>query len=96
MNKEKLIAAICDRRELDVEEVGEDLEIIYDEIFSMIIQAVAQGENVVVSGFGIFYPQIQHLNSKRNPSKKAVPGFIPDLQFKDALLLSTQKKEVQR
>lgn len=85
MDKQKLIEAIAKRRELNFEAVAEDLSFAYDEIFIEIANAVASGQVVKVPHFGKFYRSEQHLGHARVPSKKMIPDFSPDLDFRDVV-----------
>lgn len=58
MNKEELIEAIAKKRRLPKLVV----EIVYQEIFDEIIQAVAKGKTVEISGFGVFEAQKRQID----------------------------------
>lgn len=85
MNKQELIEAICEKKELNLEAVAEDLSFAYDEIFAVIVKSVAEGKVVEIPGFGKFYRTLKHLGRIQMPSTKQVPDFTPDLNFRDAV-----------
>jgi nucleoid DNA-binding protein len=85
MNKKELIEAIAKKKGKTPESVSCDLSTAYDEIFTEIIEAVADGEVVEIPGFGRFHRREQHLGRTRVPSSKKVPDFSPDFNFKDAV-----------
>jgi len=61
MNKQELIEAIAKKKGKTPESVSYDLSTAYDEIFKVIVEAVAEGEVLIVPGFGIFHCQVHFL-----------------------------------
>ena len=87
MNKQELIEAIAKKRRLS----KPVLDLAYDDIFAVIVEAVAEGKVVEVPGFGKFYRTEKHLSRIRKPYSKIVPNFSPDLNFRDAVRGTTRE-----
>ena len=86
MNRAELIDAIRDRLGVD----KRSAETAVDAVFDTIQRAVAQGEKVALSGFGVFEKVDRAARTGRNPrtgetvkvKKTSVPKFRPGTQFK--------------
>ena len=86
MNRAELIDAIRDRLGVDKRHA----ETVVDAVFDTIQRAVAQGEKVALSGFGVFEKVDRAARTGRNPrtgetvkvKKTSVPKFRPGTQFK--------------
>jgi len=86
VNRAELIDAIRDR--LGVEKRAAETAV--DAVFDTIQRAVAQGEKVALSGFGVFEKVDRAARTGRNPrtgetvkvKKTSVPKFRPGTQFK--------------
>lgn len=86
MNRAELIDAIRDRLGVDKRAA----EHAVDAVFDTIQRAVAQGEKVALSGFGVFEKVDRAARTGRNPrtgetvkvKKTSVPKFRPGTQFK--------------
>jgi DNA-binding protein HU-beta len=86
VNRAELIDAIRDRLGVDKRHA----ETAVDAVFDTILRAVAQGEKVALSGFGVFEKVDRAARTGRNPrtgetvkvKKTSVPKFRPGTQFK--------------
>jgi DNA-binding protein HU-beta len=86
VNRAELIDAIRDRLGVDKRHA----ETAVDAVFDTIQRAVAQGEKVALSGFGVFEKVDRAARTGRNPrtgetvkvKKTSVPKFRPGTQFK--------------
>jgi DNA-binding protein HU-beta len=86
VNRAELIDAIRDRLGVDKRAA----EHAVDAVFDTILRAVAQGEKVALSGFGVFEKVDRAARTGRNPrtgetvkvKKTSVPKFRPGTQFK--------------
>jgi DNA-binding protein HU-beta len=86
VNRAELTDAIRDRLGLDKRAA----ENAVDAVFDTILRAVAQGEKVALSGFGVFEKVDRAARTGRNPrtgetvkvKKTSVPKFRPGTQFK--------------
>jgi len=86
VNRAELIDAIRDRMGVDKRHA----ETAVDAVFDTIQRAVAQGEKVALSGFGVFEKVDRAARTGRNPrtgetvkvKKTSVPKFRPGTQFK--------------
>jgi DNA-binding protein HU-beta len=86
VNRAELIDAIRDRLGVDKRHA----EHAVDAVFDTILRAVAQGEKVALSGFGVFEKVDRAARTGRNPrtgetvkvKKTSVPKFRPGTQFK--------------
>ena len=96
MNKAELIEAVAERLEDSKKAAGEAVEVIIDEI----AKAVAAGEKVAITGFGVFERVERAARTGRNPMTGAVvkikatsvPKFRPGAEFKG--LVSGKKKKL--
>ncbi len=86
MNKSDLVDALSERLEQSRQEAAETLEAVIDEIK----KAVATGEKVAISGFGVFERSERAERTGRNPrtgeevrvAPTRVPRFRPGTEFK--------------
>jgi len=86
VNRAELIDAIRDRLGLDKRKAEDAVDAVLDTIQ----RAVAQGEKVALSGFGVFEKVDRAARTGRNPrtgetvkvKKTSVPKFRPGTQFK--------------
>ena len=86
MNRAELIDSIRDRLGVDKRHA----ETVVDTVFDTIQRAVAQGEKVALTGFGVFEKVDRAARTGRNPrtgetvkvKKTSVPKFRPGTQFK--------------
>ena len=89
MNKAELIDAIADRLGADKRAASEAVDAVVDTI----TRAVAAGEKVAITGFGVFERQIRKARTARNPrtgalvqlKKTAVPKFRAGGTFKEVV-----------
>ena len=89
MNKAQLIDAIADKHDMNKKTVGD----IVNEMTFTIEQALAQGEEVAIAGFGTFKANKRAPRSGRNPSTgetiqiaaSTVPAFKAALALKKAV-----------
>lgn len=86
MNKSDLAEAIAQRLNQSRREANETVDAVIEEIK----EAVAQGEKVVISGFGVFEGNVRSERVARNPrtgepvpvAATRVPRFRPGTEFK--------------
>ena len=86
MNKAELIDKVAERLEVSRKQAAEAV----DEVIASITDAVAQGERVAITGFGIFEKVERKARTGRNPLTGAivkikatnVPKFRPGAEFK--------------
>ena len=98
VNKAELIEVVAERLEDSKKAAGEAVEVIIDEI----AKAVAAGEKVAITGFGVFERVERAARTGRNPMTGAVvkikatsvPKFRPGAEFKG--LVSGKKKPATR
>src|SRR3954454_7750135 len=94
VNKAELIDAIAERLGADKRAASNAVEAVVDTI----TRAVAKGEKVAITGFGVFERQVRGARTVRNPAtgasikkkKTAVPKFRPGAGFKQ--VVSGEKK----
>lgn len=87
MNKAELIEALANRLGEDKRAASTALEAVLAEVQS----AVAKGEKVSITGFGVFEKRVRAARMARNPrtgeavrvKKTAVPAFRPGTGFKE-------------
>ena len=86
MNKAELIDRVAERLEVSRKQAAEAV----DEVIKSITEAVAEGERVAITGFGIFEKVERKARTGRNPMSGAivkikatnVPKFRPGSEFK--------------
>jgi DNA-binding protein HU-beta len=89
VNKAELIDAIADRLGADKRAANNAVEAVLDTI----TRAVAAGEKVAITGFGVFEKQVRKARTGRNPQTGAVvkikatsvPKFRPASTFKEVV-----------
>src|SRR4051812_41922237 len=89
VNKAKLIDAIAERLGADKRAANNAVEAVLDTI----TRAVATGEKVAITGFGVFEKQVRKARTGRNPQTGAVvkikatsvPKFRPASTFKEVV-----------
>src|SRR4051812_22392456 len=89
VNKAKLIDAIAERLGADKRAANNAVEAVLDTI----TRAVATGEKVAITGFGVFEKQVRKARTGRNPQTGAavkikatsVPKFRPASTFKQVV-----------
>ncbi|MFL6240944.1 MAG: HU family DNA-binding protein [Actinomycetes bacterium] len=89
MNKAELIDQIADRLGADKRAANNAVEAVLDTI----TRAVAAGEKVAITGFGVFEKQVRKARTGRNPQTGAVvkikatsvPKFRPASTFKEVV-----------
>src|SRR4051794_36048375 len=89
VNKAELIDQIADRLGADKRAANNAVEAVLDTI----TRAVAAGEKVAITGFGVFEKQVRKARTGRNPQTGAVvkikatsvPKFPPASTFKDVV-----------
>jgi DNA-binding protein HU-beta len=89
MNKKELIARVKENCEI----TSSDAEKYVNEVFNVITEALAEGETVVVTGFGKFEVKEKAARTGRNPATgetiqiaaKTVPNFKAEKKLKDAV-----------
>lgn len=89
MNKKELVEAVSEERRL----TKKDAEILVDTVFDMITKRMAEGDKVLISGFGTF--KVNHRNARKGISPKTqepmtIPAsntvtFKPSNRLKDAM-----------
>ncbi|WP_040773479.1 HU family DNA-binding protein, partial [Rhodococcus rhodnii] len=94
MNKAELIDVLTEKLDSDRRTATEAVENIVD----IIVRAVHRGENVTITGFGVFEQRRRAARVARNPrtgetvkvKPTSVPAFRPGAQFK-AVIAGSQK-----
>ena len=89
MNKAELIDAVADKTAVDKKSTGAVVEAMVDTV----LRAVASGERVAITGFGVFEKRARAARTARNPrtgvairlKKTSVPAFRPGQGFKDVV-----------
>lgn len=89
MNKSELVEAAADKAELSKKDVAATL----DAVLETIVETVARGEKVALSGFGTFDRRERAARSARNPqtgepmevAASKSPGFKAGTAFKQAV-----------
>jgi DNA-binding protein HU-beta len=89
MNKSELIDAVASATELSRNDAASATDAVFDEI----IKALSKGEQVNITGFGIFSVRARAARSGRNPQTGATiqikasnsPAFKAGKAFKDAV-----------
>lgn len=89
MNKSEIVAEIADSLEVTRKEA----ERAVDRVFEMITQALADGDKVVISGFGTFEVRTRVAREGRNPrtgeiirvEAQKTPAFKVGKALKDAV-----------
>lgn len=89
MNKADLIDAVAAKTATDKKSAGAVVEAMVDTV----LRAVATGERVAITGFGVFEKRERAARTARNPrtgvairlKKTSVPAFRPGQGFKDVV-----------
>lgn len=89
MNKAELIDAVSAKTGTDKKSTGSVIETMVDTV----LRAVATGERVAITGFGVFEKRERAARTARNPrtgvairlKKTSVPAFRPGQGFKDVV-----------
>lgn len=89
MNKAELIDAVAAKTSTDKKSTGAVIETMVDTV----LRAVATGERVAITGFGVFEKRERAARTARNPrtgvairlKKTSVPAFRPGQGFKDVV-----------
>ncbi len=89
VNKAELIDAVADKTAVDKKSTGAVVEAMVDTV----LRAVASGERVAITGFGVFEKRARAARTARNPrtgvairlKKTSVPAFRPGQGFKDVV-----------
>lgn len=89
MNKADLIDAVSAKTATDKKSAGAVVEAMVDTV----LRAVARGERVAITGFGVFEKRERAARTARNPrtgvairlKKTSVPAFRPGQGFKDVV-----------
>lgn len=89
MNKADLIDAVAEKTSVDKKSTGAVVEAMVDTV----LRAVASGERVAITGFGVFEKRARAARTARNPrtgvairlKKTSVPAFRPGQGFKDVV-----------
>lgn len=89
MNKADLIDAVASKTNTDKKSTGAVIETMVDTV----LRAVATGERVAITGFGVFEKRERAARTARNPrtgvairlKKTSVPAFRPGQGFKDVV-----------
>ncbi len=89
MNKAELIDAVAAKTKTDKKSTGAVIETMVDTV----LRAVATGERVAITGFGVFEKRERAARTARNPrtgvairlKKTSVPAFRPGQGFKDVV-----------
>jgi len=87
MTKKDLIKSVADMQEIPQTDAKE----IVDAILDSIMETVAEGEEVVINGFGKFFPKVRAARKGRNPQtgaeidiqEKTLAAFKPQKAFAD-------------
>lgn len=94
MNKAELVDAVADKTAVDKKSTGAVVEAMVD----IVLRAVASGERVAITGFGVFEKRARAARTARNPrtgvairlKKTSVPAFRPGQGFKDVVSGATR------
>ncbi len=94
MNKAELIDAVAAKTAVDKKSTGAVVEAMVD----VVLRAVASGERVAITGFGVFEKRARAARTARNPrtgvairlKKTSVPAFRPGQGFKDVVSGATR------
>lgn len=94
MNKAELIDAVAETTGTDKKATGAVVESMVDTV----LRAVASGERVAITGFGVFEKRERAARTARNPrtgvairlKKTSVPAFRPGQGFKDVVSGATR------
>lgn len=94
MNKAELIDAVAEKTAVDKKSTGAVVEAMVDTV----LRAVASGERVAITGFGVFEKRARAARTARNPrtgvairlKKTSVPAFRPGQGFKDVVSGATR------
>lgn len=89
MNKSEIVAVVAD----DLDVTRKDAENAVDTVFKMITDALAEGDKVVISGFGTFEVRERVAREGRNPrtgeivkiEAQRTPAFKAGKVLKDAV-----------
>lgn len=89
MNKADLIDAVAAKTAADKKSAG----VIVEAMVDTVLRAVASGERVAITGFGVFEKRERAARTARNPrtgvairlKKTSVPAFRPGQGFKDVV-----------
>jgi len=89
VNKAELIDAVAAKTAVDKKSTGAVVEAMVDTV----LRAVASGERVAITGFGVFEKRARAARTARNPrtgvairlKKTSVPAFRPGQGFKDVV-----------
>ncbi|OZB98037.1 HU family DNA-binding protein [Paenibacillus sp. XY044] len=89
MNKQDLYNKVVEKTDY----TKKDVETATNAVFEVIIEALANGEKVSISGFGEFESRQRNARTGRNPqtgepveiAAKKVPAFKPKKALKDAV-----------
>jgi len=89
VNKAELIDAVAAKTAVDKKSTGAVVEAMVDAV----LRAVASGERVAITGFGVFEKRARAARTARNPrtgvairlKKTSVPAFRPGQGFKDVV-----------
>ena len=98
MNKAQLIEQVSERLETSRKEASDAVEAVFESIS----EAVAEGERVAISGFGIFEQAFRNARTGRNPrtgetvkiAAITLPKFRPGQEFKT--LVAGAKKAAKK
>ena len=98
MNKAQLIEQVSERLETSRKEAADAVEAVFESIS----EAVAEGERVAISGFGIFEQAFRNARTGRNPrtgetvkiAAITLPKFRPGQEFKT--LVAGAKKAAKK
>ena len=99
MNKAQLIEQVSERLETSRKEASDAVEAVFESIS----EAVAEGERVAISGFGIFEQAFRNARTGRNPrtgetvkiAAITLPKFRPGQEFK-TLVAGAKKAAVKK
>lgn len=91
MNKTELVSQVAKTSELTQKDAGKAV----DAVFNTIVEALKNGDNVQLIGFGSFEVRERAARKGRNPqtgeeieiNASKVPAFKPGRQLKDAVKL---------
>lgn len=98
MNKQELINAVAD----ETQSTKVDVEKVLNSVLTQIVDAVVQGDRVVLVGFGTFEKSHRSARQGRNPQTRepipipatTVPKFSPGKRFK-GLVSGVEEEEQQ-
>jgi len=93
MNRSDLVDALSDKLKISKKEAHAVVEAIFGQNGGIIVRALQRGDQVSLSGFGVFEPKKRSARMARNPKtgrsvlvpEKLTPAFRPGKALKEQL-----------